>query len=246
MEFISMYTVILAGCDDVYSVLQEAFPRECTVQRMQDIPSMIHQLQEAPADLVLFDLDLPGSRTADAQNALQALLKKSSVLFVGDQALFDPSHPLTAVPAVDYLLRPYTREALILTLETAFYRCEHKKQETEEPLRLNFVRNQIEHYVQEHYGEDLSMQSVAQVMNYSETHFCRLFKQCFKVNFSMYLNEFRIEQAKQLLLSTNLNVKEVAQRCGYQDNSYFIRVFKRFTGMTPMDYRISMQPITRK
>ena len=90
------------------------------------------------------------------------------------------------------------------------------------------------------------MQGVAQVMNYSETHFCRLFKQCFKVNFSAYLNEFRIRQAQHMLCTTNDTVKEIALACGYQDNSYFIRVFKRFTGMTPLDYRIQEQSNTQK
>lgn len=245
-----MYTVLMVEDETICPGIGTVFSQECALITVPDLSALLHRLQTAPADLVILDLDLPGSRKADLTGVIKVLTAKSVFLFTADQNLFDPSHPLTAVPAMDYLLRPYTEEELILTLETAFYLCEKRKQAEntvpEEPMRLGYVRDQIEDYIWMHYGEDLSMQGLAQVMNYSETHFCRLFKQCFKVNFSVYLNKFRIEQAKRMLLTTNQNVKEVAQRCGYQDNSYFIRVFKRFTGMTPMDYRISMQPITRK
>lgn len=245
-----MYTVLLTENDAVCCVLETAFAGECIVHTEKDFEVLTESLKREPADLVIVDLDLPGSREEKTVAALQSLAKKSVILFTADHQLFDPSHPLTAVPAADYLLRPYTEAELLLTLEAAFYACDQKKRSAEaaadESLRLSLVREKIERYICEHYAEDISMQSVAQVMNYSETHFCRLFKQCFKVNFSAYLNEFRIEQAKSMLVSSNRNVKEIALGCGYQDTSYFIRVFKRFTNMTPADYRIYAQSMSRK
>ena len=245
-----MFTVLMVENPHMAEILESAFPEELRLCPVQDIPSLLHWLHTDCPDIVILDLDLPGSRKPETAAYLQSRTQKSVVIFAADQNFFDPSHPLTAVPAADYLLRPYEEEELLLTMETALHLCEQERQAAEaesgETLRLSLVRDRIELYVREHYGEDLSMQGVAQVMNYSETHFCRLFKQCFKVNFSVYLNEYRVEQAKQMLLLTNRSVKEIARHCGYQDNSYFIRVFKRFTNMTPMDYRLSMQSITRK
>ena len=65
----------------------------------------------------------------------------------------------------------------------------------------------------------------------------RLLKQCFKVNFSAWLNEFRVEKAKEQLTATRLSVREGSLACGYADANYFARVFKRITGMTPSEYR---------
>ena len=99
------------------------------------------------------------------------------------------------------------------------------------------IREDIVVYIREHYTEELSMQDVARAMNYSDAYFCKLFKQCFKVNFSAWLNEFRVEKAKELLSATRLSVREVSLACGYADANYFARVFKRVTGMTPSEYR---------
>ena len=116
--------------------------------------------------------------------------------------------------------------------------CQHGPAVEEEGLhRLGQIREDIVVYIREHYTEELSMQDVARAMNYSDAYFCKLFKQCFKVNFSAWLNEFRVEKAKEQLTATRLSVREVSLACGYADANYFARVFKRITGMTPSEYR---------
>lgn len=116
--------------------------------------------------------------------------------------------------------------------------CQHGPAVEEEGIhRLGQIREDIAAYIREHYTEELSMQDVARAMNYSDAYFCKLFKQCFKVNFSAWLNEFRVEKAKEQLTATRLSVREVSLACGYADANYFARVFKRVTGMTPSEYR---------
>ena len=83
------------------------------------------------------------------------------------------------------------------------------------------------------------MQDAAAALRYSDAYFCKLFKQCFKVNFSAYLNEYRVQKARQMILDPRLSLKEVGVLCGYRDANYFTRVFKRLTGKTPSEYRLS-------
>lgn len=77
-----------------------------------------------------------------------------------------------------------------------------------------------------------------QPWRYSDAYFCKRFKQCFKVNFSAYLNEYRVGKARQLVLDPRLSLKDVSTACGYADANYFTRVFKRITGKTPSEYRL--------
>ena len=77
------------------------------------------------------------------------------------------------------------------------------------------------------------MQDAAAALRYSDAYFCKLFKQCFKVNFSAYLNEYRVKKAQQLIRDSRLSLKDVGTAVGYADANYFTRVFKRLTGQTP-------------
>ena len=95
----------------------------------------------------------------------------------------------------------------------------------------------IQRYIHDNYMYDLSMQDLAQMMNYSEAYFCKLFKQYFNKNFTAYLTEYRVKVAKKMLEQPTVNVKEVGKAVGYMDSNYFARVFKRITGKTPTEYR---------
>lgn len=115
-------------------------------------------------------------------------------------------------------------------------------EEGEEPeelgkARMGKVTEMILSYVRENYMYDISMQEVARAMNYSEAYFCKLFKQCFSKNFTSYLTEYRVAEAKKMLEEPTVNVKDVGKSVGYMDSNYFARVFKRITGQTPTEYR---------
>ena len=84
-----------------------------------------------------------------------------------------------------------------------------------------------------------AMQDAAAALRYSDAYFCKLFKQCFKVNFSAYLNEYRVNKARQLILDPRLSLKDIGAAVGYSDANYFTRVFKRLTGQTPSEYRMA-------
>jgi two-component system response regulator YesN len=60
-----------------------------------------------------------------------------------------------------------------------------------------------------------------------------------KCNFNTYVNRIRIERSKQLLLQDTLNLADISNMVGYEDQSYFSKVFKRVVGITPGRYRLS-------
>lgn len=106
-----------------------------------------------------------------------------------------------------------------------------------EAARLSRVMEMITGYIREHYMHEFSMQDVARVMNYSEAYFCKLFKQCFGQNFTSYLTEYRVNEAKKMLEQPTVNIKEIGRAVGYGDANYFAKVFKRITGHSPTEYR---------
>ncbi len=94
-------------------------------------------------------------------------------------------------------------------------------------------------YVGEHSGEDLTLASAAAAIGYEPHYLCRCMKKSIDLNFRSIVNSFRIEQAKELLGSTDIPSTEISHMCGFGSSRTFNRVFRQFTGMSPTDYRKS-------
>lgn len=105
--------------------------------------------------------------------------------------------------------------------------------------RLNVLVSMIEEYIRKSYMNDISMQDAARAVNYSETYFSKMFKQQFGMNFTAYLTEYRMEEAKKLLKQPNVSVREIGARVGYADSNYFARVFKRHYKISPSEFRMN-------
>ncbi|KKM09368.1 hypothetical protein SY88_19210 [Clostridiales bacterium PH28_bin88] len=92
-------------------------------------------------------------------------------------------------------------------------------------------------FVEENYQQDLSLEEVSRYVFLSPSHFSRLFKQVKGCNFSEFLTQVRMKEARRLLLATDCSVAEVATRIGYRDARYFGQVFKKNEGCTPASFR---------
>ena len=209
---------------------------------------LIHRPQVA-----ILDIEMPGVTGLEAARQIRESGHPCMILFLTAFDKFSYAREAITLRALDYLLKPCQEQELILTVEEALHlydrlganpdavlRGDIADGAVEEELadrRMGQIRENIERYIREHYSTEISMQSVARAMNYSDAYFCKLFKQCFKVNFSAWLNEYRIDRAREMLQNTRLSVREVSTACGYSDANYFARVFKRVTGKTPSEYR---------
>lgn len=94
-------------------------------------------------------------------------------------------------------------------------------------------------YIEEHYGEELDISQAAGMCFYSQSHFMKYFKQYTGQSFVNYLNDYRLSRAGGFLRTTGDTVTEIAGRCGFDNLSYFNRLFRRKYGMTPKEYRES-------
>lgn len=92
-------------------------------------------------------------------------------------------------------------------------------------------------YMNEHYRSDLKASEVAAWLKITPSYFSYIFKQSTGKGFTEYMNEMRMEQAKELLATTHDKVFEIADKVGYKEYKYFVSVFKTYTGMTPKEYR---------
>lgn len=104
--------------------------------------------------------------------------------------------------------------------------------------RSNFSKEVLA-YLEQHYFENVTSKMIAEELFFTQSYFCRAFKQNFGVPFSAYLNLYRILIAKEKLRDTSVSVAGVAVECGFGDVAYFTKCFKKSVGMTPLKYRKS-------
>ena len=92
-------------------------------------------------------------------------------------------------------------------------------------------------YIHSHYGEKITVSSLAAMLNLNEQYFCRFFKKAIGQTPIAYINGYRIRRALALLSDTSLQVTEICLECGFHNFGNFLREFRRHTGTTPLQYR---------
>lgn len=93
-------------------------------------------------------------------------------------------------------------------------------------------------YIRNNYGEDISLEDVASEVGLHPTYFSKLFREEMRMTYTDYLNLVRIEAAKQLIRQ-ECSLVEVAQMVGFNDQSYFSKIFKKLEGVSPGRWRSS-------
>ncbi|MFS0724320.1 helix-turn-helix domain-containing protein [Paenibacillus sp. 1P07SE] len=105
------------------------------------------------------------------------------------------------------------------------------------------VRKEVaeaQRYVLTHLGEKISMDAIARQVGLNPTHFSRVFKLDTGSTFIEYVTRVKMERACELLDQSNLSVVEIADKLGYDNPSYFIKLFRNLTGKSPAEYRKSI------
>ncbi len=92
-------------------------------------------------------------------------------------------------------------------------------------------------YMQENYRKNITLEDVAAVAGFHPAYFSTVFKKVTGENFLEYLSALRMKEARELLSDAGLRISDVAEQVGYQDSKYFVKLFKKATGLTPQEYR---------
>ncbi len=97
--------------------------------------------------------------------------------------------------------------------------------------------SEIKKYIKSNLGRSLSLDEIANHVNYNSTYISRLFRQLTGENISRYIVEQKIEKAKEYLSETNESIQTISEKLGFETSQYFSNVFKKRTGISPREYR---------
>lgn len=168
---------------------------------------------------------------------LQNPIKRQNEHEMKIQESFDEVYRLIQERPIGYEL---TLKARLFLIFGEYIQCSHYN----DPLKAvkknsNAVENikSVINYIQNNYQENITIQLLAERINVSQGHFCRLFKQYTMKTPIQYINQYRLSKAMELLQTTDRKILDIALDTGFNSLSYFINVFEESIGCTPSQYR---------
>lgn len=200
-------------------------------------------------DIVITDIRLP------AQDGLTMLAHcpiNHAIILTGHTD-FSYMKQAIRLGVFDYLLKPVDNEELEETLAGLVKKIEEEDKDYEQlastkssvaaeliPLPRGVNNHVIDNtiaFIIDNYASAVGLQEAASFLELSESHLSRLFKEVTGLNFLQYLNAYRINKAVELMRDPKKNIGDIATSCGFPTPGYFAKIFKRFSGQTPTQYR---------
>ncbi len=198
-------------------------------------------LQEEAIDILVTDIEMPnGSGLELIRWVVENQPSVHCIIYTG-HAEFVYAQEALRLGVDDYLLKPIAYDHMeeilrriqnkILLNEKALY------VEPEEEVNQVQTVERIKKLIVENLSAELQRDELAAMVHISPGHLGRIFKKETGMNLSDYITKKRLAMAKQLLTKTSLSITDISDRVGISYPSYFTKLFREQTGMTPQEYR---------
>lgn len=198
-------------------------------------------------DLIITDIHMPGVDGLELIRQAQHKKVKRFIILTGHD-VFEYARKAVQLQVVDYMLKPVNQQELAELLKRIALVLLEEKQHELESLSLNDLtaspQNEnislMKAFIDTNYMKDISLPDVAANLNLHPSYVGQIFKRETGDTFVKYLNQVRIDKAKQLLEGTkDIPLEKIAKCIGYDNIRTFYKVFRKTVGITPGEYRKS-------
>jgi len=170
--------------------------------------------------------------------ALREQMMNMRVICIGEEHRHQVEAILMKIEE-EFLRREFGRESLLelYVKELLVLICRYHQERKAYIKESDKIIYEVSKYIQEHFGEELTLTGLSKYFAVSESFLSRKFKAVTGVGLNQYLTIVRINNGARLLQETKLSITKVAEKCGFSDSNYFSSVFKKLKGVTPLHYR---------
>ena len=200
-------------------------------------------------DLIIMDVKMPGIDGCKATEIIKAYNKDKIIIMVTAHDDLSIVRKAVSFGVDDYILKPINPKKICEIIENIIVNykindCNELNNivQNKEGNNKNTSSNNNQiiaaiDYIKNNFKENITLDKIASICNLSPCYFSKLFKKEMGINFNTYLNNKKIEYAKEVLKTTDTPILNIALDLGFEDCGYFIKVFKKSEGLTPKRYR---------
>lgn len=202
-------------------------------------------IEEFMPDVLITDIQMPHMNGIELLEQVHSRFSQVKTVILSGYAEFAYAQKAIQYEVSDYILKPIDPSDLI----KVFSKIRSKLQESGPALEFSYdesmlrtspaeVAHALHDFISIHFAEEFDINAFARQMNYSYSYLTKAFYQEYQQSPTKYLIQVRLNYAKQLLTKHfELSIQQVGEMTGYPDQSYFSRMFKKFTGYSPLEYR---------
>ncbi len=221
--------------ETLVSRFRQILRQEGVVEYAENGSLAIRRALDMQPDLILMDIVMPVMSGLEAAAVIKEHLPQTAIVFLTAYDSFDYAVSALRTGSKDYLLKPVSEQDLRDLLGRLFNMTAAPEPDK---AKSPFI-SAFEVWLLSHYTDNVSLEDAAKSMGMSAAYFSRKVKAETGKAFLEHLTQFRVSNAQKRLCTTTMSVNEIGRSVGYPDSNYFVKVFKRSTGMTPSEYRSS-------
>lgn len=199
----------------------------------------LQMISRLEPDIVITDIQMPRMDGLKMIEQAKAIGAECVYVILSGYSEFEYARQGIRLGVSDYLLKPVTISLVKELLAKLTAGQEKAEREKEGDRRYSQAVQGMVDAVEKNCGMVLSLESFAEKYHMTPEYISNLFAKEVGQSFSNYKKQVRIEKAKQLLLTTEMKVYEVACAVGYPDQKYFSRVFKEYTGVSAKQFTLN-------
>ena len=201
----------------------------------------MEKIKEEIPDIVLTDIMMPGMDGFELIEWIKTNSYNCEIIILTAYGTFEYARKALDYGVTGYLLKPINEAEFKELINKAIYNINQNSRQAGHVNAVNYslpVRLACE-YIEKNYQEDINLNKISNYVSLSKNYFCNIFKKETGITIWDYLIRIRMEEAKKMLLETEQKTYEISELVGYDDPSYFGRLFKKYTGFTPIEFRDS-------
>lgn len=195
--------------------------------------------QKEMVDVLLCDIEMPGGSGLDLLEWVNQRELDTVTMFLTSHADFHYAQRAIGLQSLSYLLKPIPddklNEVLSKAVRVSLEKSRPRRKEVYEGTQDAI--HQVVDYIQANLEQNVGREEIAAHVSLNSDYLSRYFKKEMGISLIQYINDVKMEKAKDLLANTNVSIGNIAQMVGFSHFSHFSSKFKKHTLMSPVDYR---------